>query len=114
MVAFIQFIVRKMRITLSDLDAGVPGQFLGKLKIARGAQDGRNKIVPEGVGGDAAFSLIAQRLTDALADNIPSGSGCDWLDHFSGSLIMPGKKGQGGKWVPGGSIQRGAEGKIAF
>jgi hypothetical protein len=93
MIAFIQFVVGKMGIALSHLDTGVAGQFLGKLEIAGSAQNGCYEIVPEGVGGDPAFGLVAQGLTDTLADNISSGGGRDRFDLFPGAFIMPGKEG---------------------
>ena len=46
-VSFIQFVIRKMRIALCNLDAGMAGQFLCQLEITRGAQNGGHEIMTE-------------------------------------------------------------------
>ena len=110
MIALIQLIVREMSVALCDLDAGMTRQFLCQFEIARGAQDGGHEIVAEGVRRYATFGLVAERLADAFADNIPSCCRCDGLDLLPGALVVAGEEGQGGEGASGAAIENGAIG----
>jgi hypothetical protein len=59
------------------------------------------------MGGDRADLVFPQELCDTLLDDSSSRGWSDWLDFFSGSLIMPGKDREGREWSSGISIQTG-------
>ena len=94
-IPLIQFIVVDMGIALGDLDILMPCECLGKFEISRGAQDRRNKVVPEGVGGDMSLCLISQCLSDSFGNYIAAGCRRDRLDLFSCPFVVSGEEGQG-------------------
>src|SRR5450759_3138025 len=94
-----------MGVALSDLDTGMPGQFLGKFKISRGAQDCGDKIVAKGMRGNMTFRLVAEGLTDTFANDIPACRRGNSFNFFSRTLIVAGKEGEGREGATGTAIQ---------
>jgi hypothetical protein len=77
-----------VRVKLGGGSILVSGQFLGQLEVAAGtAQHHGDKVMAEGVGGDASHSPLAQSLPHPLLDDVASSGGRYWENFVSGAVV---------------------------
>ena len=54
---------------------------------------------------DRSDSFIPENFAHAIRDDVPAGGRCDWLDLFSGTLIVARKQGQRAQRPTAGTVE---------